>query len=88
MQDSEYKPLTIGDWIVTQLILAIPLVGLIMLFVWGFDSGTHPSKKTYCQAMLIFIGCIFALGIVIMIVALAVGASFGHALQQSQPSLQ
>ena len=27
--------MTIGDWIVTSIVLAIPLVNLIMAFVWG-----------------------------------------------------
>jgi len=51
---SNYKPLTIGDWLITFLIQAIPLVGFVMLFVWAFGDGTHPSKKSWAQASLIF----------------------------------
>lgn len=51
---SNYKPMTIGDWLITFLIQAIPLVGFIMLFVWAFGDGTHPSKKSWAQASLIF----------------------------------
>ena len=49
-----YKPMTIGDWLITFIIQAIPLVGFVMLFVWAFGGGTHPSKKTWAQASLIF----------------------------------
>jgi len=49
-----YKPMTMGDWLITFIIQAIPLVGIIMLFVWAFGDGTHPSKKTWAQASLIF----------------------------------
>jgi Na+/phosphate symporter len=52
--DTTYKPLTLGDWIVTLLLLAIPVVNFVMLFVWALSGGTHPSKKTYAQATLIF----------------------------------
>ncbi len=50
----ESSPVSLGDWILTLIILAIPIVGLVMLFVWGFSSGTHPSKQNYCRAVLIF----------------------------------
>ncbi|TAM94181.1 MAG: hypothetical protein EPN40_12035 [Rhodanobacteraceae bacterium] len=50
----ESSPVSLGDWILTLIVLAIPIVGLVMLFVWGFSSGTHPSKQNYCRAVLIF----------------------------------
>ncbi|KAB2922665.1 MAG: hypothetical protein F9K22_11050 [Bacteroidetes bacterium] len=43
----------IGEWLITLLITAIPLVGFVMLFVWGFGSGTHPTKANFAKAALI-----------------------------------
>jgi Na+/melibiose symporter-like transporter len=51
--DTTYKPISLGDWIVTFILLAIPVVNIVMLFVWALSGGTHPSKKTYAQASLI-----------------------------------
>ncbi|MEZ0258663.1 MAG: hypothetical protein ACAI37_25510 [Chthoniobacter sp.] len=82
MQTPEYKPLTIGDWIVTKIILLIPFVGLIMLFVWAFSSDTHPSKKTFCQSSLILAGCIIALMLVLVVVMGGFAAVMGHTMQQ------
>ncbi|NLJ97379.1 MAG: hypothetical protein GX321_09530 [Clostridiales bacterium] len=48
-------PISLGDWILTLIVLAIPCVNIIMLFVWGFSSGTNKSKQNYCRAVLIFI---------------------------------
>jgi ABC-type Na+ efflux pump permease subunit len=62
---SNYKPMTIGDWLITFLIQAIPLVGFIMLFVWAFGDGTHPSKKSWAQASLIFALIMIVLAIII-----------------------
>ncbi|HEY3902089.1 MAG TPA: hypothetical protein VGM54_25985 [Chthoniobacter sp.] len=85
MQPPEiYRPLTIGDWIITKIVLAIPLVGIVMLFVWAFSSDTHPSKKTFCQSALIIIGCIFGLGMLFVIVGGGLAAILGHAAQQQQ----
>ena len=58
---SENKSMSVGDWIITMLITAIPLVGLIMLFVWGFSEGTNESKKNWAKATLIFYAIIFVL---------------------------
>ncbi|GIK22603.1 MAG: hypothetical protein HND40_12315 [Ignavibacteriota bacterium] len=51
--NTNYKPMKIGDWLITFIIQAIPLVGIIMMFVWAFSDSTHPSKKSWAQAALI-----------------------------------
>ena len=48
--------MSIGDWIITSLIVAIPIVGFIMLFVWGFGSNAQPSKANWAKATLIMLG--------------------------------
>ena len=50
----ENKAMSVGDWIITMIVTAIPLVGLIMLFVWAFGSGTNLSKQNWAKAALIF----------------------------------
>lgn len=62
-----YKPMTIGDWLITFLIQIIPLVGLVMLFVWAFGGDTHPSKKTWAQATLLW----FVIMIILFIIFFA-----------------
>ena len=67
----QYTPMSIGDWIITSLILAIPIVGFVMLFVWGFGSNTHPSKANWAKASLIVMGIGF------VIIVLFFGSIFG-----------
>jgi hypothetical protein len=60
--DNQGSPtISMGEWIITLIILAIPLVNIIMLLVWGFSGTTNPSKRNYCRAVLIF----FVVGIVL-----------------------
>lgn len=56
------SPVKVGEWIWTILIASIPLVGLIMLFVWAFSAGENPSKANWAKAMLLWmlIGCVLA----------------------------
>lgn len=58
--------ITIGEWIWTTILLAIPCVGLIMTFVWAFGDTkrTKPSKSNYAKAILIW----YAISIVISII--------------------
>jgi hypothetical protein len=65
MSDSEYKPITIGNWLVTLILLVIPLVNIIMLIVWAASGSTHPSKKTFAQAYLVLIGIIICIGFLV-----------------------
>jgi len=45
--------MSLGDWLITFIVLAIPLVNIVMLFVWGFSSSTNPNKANFCKAYLI-----------------------------------
>ena len=54
--DNQSSPaISLGEWIITLIVLAIPLVNIIMLFVWGFSGSTNPTKRNYCRAVLIFL---------------------------------
>jgi hypothetical protein len=58
----------VTDWVLTFLVLCIPIANIVMLFVWAFSSTTNPSKKSFCRAYLILVGIVIALycGIIVM----------------------
>ncbi|MFN2428366.1 MAG: hypothetical protein ABR574_00005 [Cryomorphaceae bacterium] len=56
--------LSVKDWMITILITAIPLVGLIMLFVWAFGENTNPSKSNWAKATLLWYVIFIVLGFV------------------------
>ncbi|WP_194755277.1 hypothetical protein [Aliidiomarina indica] len=57
----QIAPISVGDWFITLIITAIPLIGFIMLFVWGFGSSTHPSKANWAKATLLLFVVAFVL---------------------------
>ena len=73
----QQKHMSVGDWFWTIFIAGLPLIGLIMLFVWGFSSETGNSKKNWAKAMLLF--QLIALIFVFLLLALGV---FGAVLSQ------
>ena len=46
---------TCWGWILTSILMCIPLVNIIMLFVWAFGSGTSGDTTFKCWARLILI---------------------------------
>lgn len=46
-------PVTTGGWLLTFLVMMIPIVNLFMPFIWAFGSNTQPSKKSWARASLI-----------------------------------
>ena len=73
------EPMSVGDWIITWLILMIPCLGIVMMFVWAFSSTEKKSKSNFFKAYLIFMG----IGLVFYLIFLAIfGATMGSSLSQ------
>ena len=54
MNGEETAPvLTTKDWIITMLIVAIPLVGIVFLFIWAFSDTENPNRANWAKAQLI-----------------------------------
>ncbi len=45
---------TVKDWLITMLILCIPIVNIVMVFVWAFGGGAKPSKSNFFRAVLLW----------------------------------
>ena len=69
---NENKPVSVGDWIITFILLGIPVVNLIMLIYWAVSSTTNPSKQNYARAALI-------IGAVVIVLAIIIGVIGGLA---------
>ena len=74
------KPMSVGDWIITMLIIMIPCLGIVMMFVWAFSSSENKSKSNYFKAQLIFLGVVL---IFYLIMFAIFGASFLTMFSQS-----
>lgn len=66
------------DWLITILLTTIPLVNIIMLFIWAFGTDANPNKKNYAKATLIWFAIMVALYLVLIMIF---GAAYMSALQ-------
>lgn len=78
MYNREDRPLTVGDWIITFIILAIPLLNVIMLLVWALSGNTHPSKRSYAQASITVFLFFFAIFLLLAVFGGLAGHSASH----------
>lgn len=73
----QYVPIiSIKEWLITILIMAIPIVNIVMMFVWAFGGGANPSKANYFKASLIWIAIIIGIYIIFAILLFSVFARF------------
>jgi hypothetical protein len=63
MDGRNTEVVSVKNWLLTMIILAIPLLNIIMLFVWSFGGNVNLNKKNYSRATLI----IMAIAVVITV---------------------
>ncbi|MBR1481360.1 MAG: hypothetical protein IJ598_00140 [Ruminococcus sp.] len=62
-----------GGWIGRSILLAIPILNVILLLVWGFGGSSKRSLVTYARAQLI----LTLIGILIAVIVAAIAAASG-----------
>lgn len=60
IQNDNAPVMTTGQWVLTMIVFMIPLVNIIMLFVWAFGIG-NPNRANFCKAQLL----IYLIGLLI-----------------------
>ena len=69
--------MSVKDWIIATLIMIIPIVNLVMLFVWAFGDNANPNKANWAKASLIMM--VVALGFYMLVFAMIGAAIMGAA---------
>jgi len=67
VNDDKEKPLSIGQFMVIELISLVPILNLIVMLIWAFGSNINTNKRNCSRARLI-ISTILAVMIVIIII--------------------
>ena len=70
VMDQDYlssKPMNVGDWVLTIFLTAIPVIGLILLFVWAFGDNQKIDRANYSKASLIWFAIWLVIGFIFLI---------------------
>jgi len=55
MEPISVPAMTTVEWIVTLLIMIVPVLNLVMLIIWASDQNTNLNKSNWAKATLILI---------------------------------
>jgi hypothetical protein len=63
--NNKKEPLSLGGWLITLIILAIPILDIIMLCVWAF-GGNRDEREKFAKAalILIIVGAILSVSLI------------------------
>ena len=75
--EPDTTPMTMGNWLVTMLLLCIPCVNIVLLFVWAFGDKTgNVNRKNFAKAQLVIMGVVLAIYLLLFIImGVAIGVS-------------
>nr|WP_024836028.1 hypothetical protein [Clostridium sp. 12(A)] len=62
--DPNKSVMTMGEWLITLLIMLVPCVNIIMMLVWAFGNGNE-NRKNFCRASLIMQVILSVLGFIL-----------------------
>ena len=74
----EYKPISPLGYLGYSIILALPIIGLIMAFVWGFGEG-NVNRRNYARYFLI---CLL-IAVVVWVIMIVLSLVFGFAVMDA-----
>lgn len=74
----QYSDMSVKDWMITLFITFIPLVNIIMLFVWAFGGDVKPSRSNWAKAALLWALVVTVLYFVIALVFFGALFSLGN----------
>lgn len=72
---------SLGSWMLTIFLASLPIVGIVMLLIWSFGSGTSPAKSNWAKATLLWM--LIVIGIYLLLIVLTGGLILGAALDHS-----
>lgn len=62
--DMPERVMTIGNWIVTFILLMIPIVNIIMLIIWALSNSVNRNRKSFAIAVIIIWAILFIIGLI------------------------
>ncbi len=75
MRQPNPPPVTFGEWMLTMLLMCIPVVNVVLLFVWAFSSAANPNKANWAKASLAWFAIFLVVYILFFVIILSIVGS-------------
>ena len=60
---SELKAPSVGNWMITLLIMTIPIVNFVALIYWASSGSSNPIKANFAKAAILWLVVIISLSL-------------------------
>jgi len=87
-QQSQYDApgMTYRQWMLTLLLLFIPVVNIILMIIWTTGGGNHKERKNFSLAYLTWTAISFVLSFVLIFLVVGIGVSMADNTNGSKSS--
>ena len=68
MDNKKIKIITTSEWILTKLMVLIPIVNIVMLFIWAYNKKTDLNKANWAKAELVVLSIKFIFYLIIIFI--------------------
>lgn len=88
IKTEDTRVMGVKDWVITLIITALPLIGIVMLFVWAFGSEANLNKQNWAKATLLLGVIIGVISLIVFFLVMGVLFSGGSELSNSLKELE
>jgi uncharacterized membrane protein YjgN (DUF898 family) len=65
---TEQKIPSVGNWMITLLIMTIPILNFVVLIYWAVSSSSDPVKANFAKAAIMWIVIMILLSVLFIVV--------------------
>lgn len=65
-QNENANVMSYKEWALTIFLASIPVIGLILVLIWAFDSGTRVNKKNWAKGTLLLMVIYFIMAMLFL----------------------
>ena len=51
--DYKNRVMSVGEWVITLLVAAVPILNIVMLLIWGFGESENLNRRHFSRACLL-----------------------------------
>jgi len=62
-----YRPVSVMGWLGTLALSCLPVINIVMWFIWAF-TARRPSRKTFARAMLLIALIFIAVSLILILI--------------------
>ena len=69
---ADTKVVSTKEWVIMLLLASIPIVGIVLMFVWAFSPDENENKRNFSKAYLLMTAIGLGLGFIVFLLTFVI----------------